>query len=548
MSLRFTRAKLPTYLTFIFYTLLFITGVIIYKDYGAGMDEMINVANGMVSTKYVMDVLLPSGFIPGDYSWVTPLHEHYDRDYGVVIDMPLVIIAKMVGADSNAEILYTRHLAGFLLFYGASICLYLTTFKIYCNRWLALSSVALLVLSPRIFAASFVNLKDLTLLSLFIIAGYCIVRLMYKKSVKNLMLMSLTAALCIDLRILGIIWIPVVIAILLLDMLTSPDYKFKTFAWQAGGFLLFLSLFTIAFWPYLWEDPIGNFIQVFENMSKFSATRWNGLVLYFGEAYSRGQLPWHYIPVYIVITVPVLYTILFSSGVVFLLYNIIKGLTKYKNVNSLSLLYQKNRFNILFLTLFTGPLLAIIVLNSVVYGGWRHLYFIYFGFVMLATSGIYHLTKQKYIRYALVILFVLNTAYTSYFMIKYHPHQQVYFNTLAGKEPLKSFEGDYWIISSKQVFEFLSKEEQNAKKVLVLVNSNAGNYYNARDMISNGNLFDIEREEAYKPNIDNDRYDTVYSIIDWPVGKKLYKPENDKEVFSVVVQGNKIIQLIKLTE
>ena len=40
-------------------------------------------------------------------------------------------------------------------------------------------------------------------------------------------------------------------------------------------------------------------------------------------------------------------------------------------------------------------------------------------------------------------------------MIIYHPHQNVYFNFLAGKNPGKNFELDYWGTSNKQALEYI---------------------------------------------------------------------------------------------
>ena len=48
-------------------------------------------------------------------------------------------------------------------------------------------------------------------------------------------------------------------------------------------------------------------------------------------------------------------------------------------------------------------------------------------------------------------------------MIKYHPHQNVYFNFLAGKNIEKKFEIDYWGLSNKQAFEYILKNENNEK-------------------------------------------------------------------------------------
>ena len=63
-------------------------------------------------------------------------------------------------------------------------------------------------------------------------------------------------------------------------------------------------------WPFLWENPVNNFLEAYKNMSVF---RWNDYVLYMGNYTRASELPWHYGLVYMFITTPVLYVILFSS-------------------------------------------------------------------------------------------------------------------------------------------------------------------------------------------------------------------------------------------
>ena len=44
-------------------------------------------------------------------------------------------------------------------------------------------------------------------------------------------------------------------------------------------------------------------------------------------------------------------------------------------------------------------------------------------------------------------------------MIKDHPHQNVYFNFLAGKNIQTKFELDYWGLSNKQALEYILKND-----------------------------------------------------------------------------------------
>ena len=55
-------------------------------------------------------------------------------------------------------------------------------------------------------------------------------------------------------------------------------------------------MFTILFWPYLWENPLNNFTQIFMNLSSFD---WEGYNFYFGDYHEGKNMPWHYILVWI---------------------------------------------------------------------------------------------------------------------------------------------------------------------------------------------------------------------------------------------------------
>jgi len=97
--------------------------------------------------------------------------------------------------------------------------------------------------------------------------------------------------------------------------------------------------------------------------------------------------------------------------------------------------------------------------GSVLYNGWRHLYFIYPYLVYLGVLGINALIKiyrrkrskvvVKIIALGLLGLATWDIANTVYFIIKYHPHQSVYFNFLAG-DVEKNFERDYYGVSYKE--------------------------------------------------------------------------------------------------
>ena len=73
-------------------------------------------------------------------------------------------------------------------------------------------------------------------------------------------------------------------------------------------FFIFLILFTIIFYPFLWDDPIRNFLQIFSILSNFDIGIFN---FYLGNYISAESLPWHYSLVWLFVTTPIFYLFLF---------------------------------------------------------------------------------------------------------------------------------------------------------------------------------------------------------------------------------------------
>ncbi len=166
--------------------------------------------------------------------------------------------------------------------------------------------------------------------------------------------------------------------------------------------------------------------------------RWESSVLYYGEMVKSTKLPWTYIPVWFGISNPITYL---STGLIGLF------LLSIHFIQNPNLFYSnsKQRNNLLYLFCFLAPVLLIIILHSVLYDGWRQLFFVY---PALALLSIYFLSflyqKSKFITIliaSLAFIFALN------FMIRSHPYQNVFFSKLVNHDKnehlRKIFEMDY---------------------------------------------------------------------------------------------------------
>lgn len=271
--------KIIVFCFFIFY---FLIGFFIYKDYGISWDEPTQRQIGYVNFTYIFK---------GDKSLLNDI----EQDHGPFIELPLVIIERALNMSDSRTIYFMRHLMNFSFFFISVVFFYLLVLRIYKNWKQALIACLFLIVSPRIFAESFYNSKDIPFLSLFIIATYALSLLLERQNWKRTIFLALTTAALIATRVLGVLFPVIVVGILLIDGLMKTK-KTNNYVWTISIYMILSILFTILFWPILWTDQIANFVEIFKSMANFRFQQ-NLSVLYLGSYISPFSIPWHYIPV-----------------------------------------------------------------------------------------------------------------------------------------------------------------------------------------------------------------------------------------------------------
>ena len=87
-------------------------------------------------------------------------------------------------------------------------------------------------------------------------------------------------------------------------------------------FILSLIISTYAVWPVLWANPLTSFIHIFDTMSHFP---WLGINYFMGNFIWGNQIPWQYLPVWIIITTPITFLIFFLIGIITTLLKLYKN-------------------------------------------------------------------------------------------------------------------------------------------------------------------------------------------------------------------------------
>jgi hypothetical protein len=424
-----------------FFALFFITSLCIVKDYGLSWDEELQWRqNGEINYNYIFH---------NDRKSLLDGNEKY---HGPAFELILVLVQKVLHLTDSRDVFFVRHLVTFLTFFTGVIFFYFLGKRVFKSWKIALTGCIFLVLSPRIFADSFYNSKDPIFLVLFIISMYAFLVYHEKPTYKNAILYALACAFTIDTRILGIILPLISFGFIGAEFVYCTIKRTKEQIPYGSLFIFGISLllFVILFWPVLWKDTLFHFMAAFAEMSKY---HWGGSVLYQGKYIKTTELPWHYLPVWISISTPVAYLLLFPVGLFFIVKQICTG--------SRNFIIQKQR-QLLVLIVFFLPLLMVIILKSPVYDAWRHVFFIYPAFILIVLYGlqyIYIRTKWKMV-FMLSLTLIIGLHLIQ--LIQLHPHENVYFNFLAGKnmkEVKKNFELDYYGVASKQGLEYILRND-----------------------------------------------------------------------------------------
>jgi len=539
-------SKIINYLTYIFFGAYFIIGVKIYKDYGITTDEPFQRTSG-----YYWYLWIISNFF-SDYSnfeflkinfnkmeWSQEFKNGLFLEYGVIFDLFAVFVEDIF----NLENVYQKkHLLNFLIFFSSSVCFFQLIKYRFKNNFLSFIGVLFYITSPRIFAESFYNSKDIIFMSFTLFAVFFGVKLLKNYKIKNIILFSLFAALATDIRTMGIFLILLFIIFFILECLEENSFLKKNFILFS---LLIFSyfLFTYLFWPHLWLNPLDNFLASFQSFKNYS---WGGSVLYLGEYVSAQHLPWHYSLVWIVITLPIIYSLLFVIGSFNISFNFFNNFLNIDPENfSKKLWYSHNdKIDLFILMYFLVPIVAVIAFGSTLYNGWRHLYFIYPALVYISIFGLKYILSFdffknfKYFFYSIIFIFIFINFYN---LIKFHPYQNVYFNYLVEKKANYLFEVDYWGSGNTHALKKIIKDAQSNKKINVGTASFTPFSY-SKYIINDKKIENINF--LGNDQLNNDYIFTNYMYEKDPkISKKYLIPRNYEKVFTLK-RGNIIINEI----
>ena len=419
-----------------------LVGLVIVDDYGGGADtpkDRIMAARNLA-------------FITGAADRLDGYNHEHDTYYSVVFDLPLLLIERGLGlADSRSHYLL-QHLVTHGFFLVGGFCCSLLVYRLSHSRVVALLALLLFLLQPRLYAHSFFNSRDLPFLSMFMVTLYVTHRAFRTETVGAFVLCGVCVGLLTNLRIMGVMLYPAVLALRGLDLGQAGRGARPHVLVTGAVFALAGPCTLYVLSPYLWADPFA-FVTAWQALAHIHHTA--DTELFQGRLVSAYHLPPHYIPTWVAISTPLVTLLCSALGVIRV--GLCSALRPREALGNTDV-----RFGLLLVACVTLPVVAIIVLGSHLYSGWRHVFFLQAPLCGLAGLGLKWAGEMgRQVApgvYALVGVGVLMTGVE---MVRLHPHQQVYFNELVDRTTPEYLRNHYvldpWRISCREGLEFLRR-------------------------------------------------------------------------------------------
>lgn len=418
------------------FTVLLILVLVTFKDYGVTWDEDAQNWYGVAVLNYYL-----SGFT--DHSYMRLYDLFY---YGSIFDT----VAAALNHVSPFGTFETRHLLNALI----GIVGIVGTWKL--GRGLGgpragFVAALFLALTPNYYGQMFNNPKDVPFAASMVWALYylvCAIRQLPRPDWRLGVKLGLAAGFALAVRVGGLLIFGYIgVALLAFGLWRLAESRRVALALDecwAAGWRLFLPVIAVAypvmllFWPWAQQSPLINPVRA---LLYFSHEIFPYGTLFDGHYIPAADLPWTYLPTYIVLALPELVLLLFAAAPVVALVLLRRAGAWRHRARVLGL------FMLGFAIVF--PVAYAIAIQAVLFDGMRHFIFVLppiaVAAALVAEQALAALARQPWRPWIYGAL-ALYGAYHVAVMAMLHPDEYVYYNAFVGgtRGAQGLFKLDYW--------------------------------------------------------------------------------------------------------
>lgn len=411
-----------------------------------------------------------------------------------------------------------RHGLIFLFFTIALGCLYLIVKQLYNSKKIAWVIMLMLALYPRVFADAHYNSKDTLFLSLVTIALYPLMIGLRQNRCWLFVISGLIFGLATTIRLSAFFIIPSVFVTWVFYALYHSSLNKKLLL----NLFLFIGVWFFsyyAFFPALWKHPVSEFITLVKRMQQFP---WPNETLVAGKWVGPQNRVWWYLPVWMGITLPIAYLLLFGM-MLFPLFLSLKKKKIHLNIDD---------FIRWFVAIwFFSTLIFVMVTKPNLYDSWRQFQYLVVPFLILCGIGILFLLQFSFAFKFMILMLV----YQLGVLIYMNPFQQVYFNEgywIFGKP--HTYDQDYWHVTTEHCVDWLDRQRFKKPIKIFTRKSNAAWL----------NLFFYQNHQNRQFFATDSVEVADYEIV--PVRNNEYFDSSRNEVYSVCPLKDTIARIVKL--
>ncbi len=503
-------------------------GLSAFRDYGISWDEEIQRNRYLAGLRTAITVFAGQDRVP------EALEKEEITSLGagkLGIKLPLALAEAVSGFKmTNEKVFKLHHLYYFLLFWISGFFAWYLLRLLGFDHTLSLLGLGLYILCPRILADSFYNPKDLILLSLYTAEMCLSVALVKKFRYRTAAALAFVCALVTTLRN-ALVFCAVVFAAWYAykAFITKDKKKIVTVLKQLGLTIGVCFVFMYILTPGMWVNLSGSISKKIASVNPTFSH--GGFDLVAGQLMNRTDLPWYYLPLTIVLTVPCVYIVFNLIG--------LWGFTRYtaKNLAYCFKFRQKpdQRLNendrILLIIMLQGAfwMFYTFVFRPMQYNLWRHFYFFFIYMVVFAVCGLrVAFTTSDAARYSAVIFTSLSLLLTMGWIKMNHPYEYLYFNPLFLSKAARETVQDYWAVSYKGL---LSQIVDGSSADTYIYPELTGNLLFGEPGFENHHLEKLEHTAKYRICEGNPGDDNFYKIlktveVDDRICQSLVKREN----------------------
>lgn len=424
-----------------------------YRDYGISWDEEFYRDSGKLYLQHFFD----------DNLIAEKIREYHQETHGALVDVLYYLPLHWWGNDQSFEDL---HLVKGLIGSLTLVFVALTLRMLGIRWWLAIGGMLLLATQPRWWGDLFDNFMDISaglVVSLQLLIGVWTIKQLEKKLIPRwplllgLKLSAIVGAVGFSHRpALGAIFAAECIVLLWQWFVIKRNWKTGFIATTFLAVVFSVALVLVD--PYVRKNGFMGVVQKIDMSLNFYVHHGSQL---FEEKYIFSKdLPWYYLPKWIVISTP-----LPALGLALL--------------GSLELgrqIFRRQKvggWEIVFLS-FWLPFIIVVGTRPVLYDAWRHFLWLTVPVTLVAVRGADVFYRKvtsprsltKFVRYSIPVGLIGYFFIMIITMKTLHPYEYVYFNALVGglQGAFEKYETDYWGKTQKESVLWLRNHELAGKE------------------------------------------------------------------------------------